>query len=86
MSRYEDMCKCAEEAAYKRGYEKGKADAAAIFATQRKQVKVLYECDRHACYECKEPKCQHTSDIMHAKHFAPAKNPLDPCFMEIIHE
>lgn len=33
---------------------------------------VLYLCDRRACNNCSYPKCKHTSDIRHAKNFAPA--------------
>lgn len=30
--------------------------------------KVLYECDRLACYKC-NPNCYRTSNVSHAKHF-----------------
>ncbi len=39
---------------------------------KKKQAgKIYYVCDRKACANC-SPECNHTSDITHAKNFAPA--------------
>lgn len=34
-----------------------------------KKPEVLYRCDRRACFTCRFPDCQHTSDISHAVDF-----------------
>ena len=38
---------------------------------KKKAGKVYYVCDRTACANC-SPDCNHTSNIAHAKNFAPA--------------
>lgn len=40
-------------------------------AKKKKAGKIYYVCDRTACANC-SPDCNHTSNIAHAKNFAPA--------------
>lgn len=40
-------------------------------AKKKKAGKIYYVCDRTACAHC-SPDCKHTSNVAHAKNFAPA--------------
>ena len=70
--QYYDICPSASGWCINRGPEKECVPflLTAIEKLRSNQPKILYECDRRACKECKAADyCGFTRDIRHAKNF-----------------
>ncbi len=70
--QYYDICPSASGWCINRGPEKECVPflLTAVKKLSSNQPKILYECDRRACKECKDPgHCRFTRDIRHAKNF-----------------
>ena len=40
--------------------------------SRAKERNILFLCDRKACEKCSYPTCRHTTELEHARNFAPA--------------